>query len=95
MTSYYIYYRLRPDAGFADALRVLQAMQATLARRTGIVGRIMRRADDPVTWMEIYEGVSDKDGFDAALQDEADAHRAADLLEPGTTRHLERFVPCA
>lgn len=94
MLSYYIYYRLRLDKPRADALDTLHAMQEALARRTGIIGRILRNADDPATWMEIYENVGDAERFDVALSEEVEAHRAADLLMPGTTRHLERFIPC-
>lgn len=92
---YYIYYRIRAGADPADALASVCAMQAILARRAGIAARVMRRADDPTTWMEVYEDVTDATAFEAALQAEVEAHRLADLLEPGTARHLERFVPCA
>jgi hypothetical protein len=28
----------------------------------------VQRCDDPATWMEIYEGIADWDGFAAAMQ---------------------------
>jgi len=95
LVSYYIYYRVRPDLAPSAARATLGALQAALARRTGVRGRLLHRADDAATFMEIYDDVSDADRFEDALRDEVDAHRADELLVPGTSRHMERFVPCA
>lgn len=92
--SLYIYYRLSPERTEQAAARVA-AMQAALRAQTGIAGRRLRRADDPLTWMEIYEPVDDAGSFESALQRLAALHRLDELLAPGERRHLERFVPCA
>ncbi|NMG44246.1 DUF4936 family protein [Aromatoleum toluvorans] len=92
---YYVYYRVRADAGHEDAEATVRAMQTTLERRTGVAGRLMERREDGVTWMEVYENVTDPGAFEAALRIEADAHRIADIVEPGFARHTERFVECA
>ena len=63
-------------------------MQAELA----VPGRLMQRAEDPATWLEIYEDV-DPD-FVARLETAAARHGLAGLIAPDG-RHLERFVPCA
>ena len=88
----YIYYRLRADLDADIAHASVRAMQAALERATGIAGRLLQRADDASTWMEIYEGVTEHAAFMHALEREATAHRLADLLESGGVRHLECFM---
>ncbi len=70
-------------------------MQGALLARTGIAGHCMCRADDPLTWMEIYEAVDDAVAFEHTLLELAALYRLHALLAPGERRHLERFVPCA
>ena len=85
--SYYIYYRVAQPAQ-AHAL-VLQ-IQAALKTKTGIDGRLLRKRDDPSTWMEIYEGVGDFDGFEQCLAAAVQATNFADVLVSGV-RHMECF----
>lgn len=92
---YFIYYRIRAGADRDDARATVRQMQAALAARTGVTGRLMERCGDDATWMEIYESVSDTSAFDVALTGATDAHRLNDLVEPGSARHIERFVECA
>lgn len=91
-THFYVYYRLRPELDADVACASVRAMQAMLARRTGVAGRLMQRAGDDATWMEVYEGVTDPAGFEHALLAETEAHRLGDLLDTGGARHLERFT---
>lgn len=85
MTNYYVYYRV--DAARAATLpREITGLLDTIEKECGIRGRWMRRRDDPGTYMEVYEGVADDGGFEAAL-----ARAAAGL---GLDRHVERFI-CA
>lgn len=88
----YLYYRLRPGADTRAAAAQVRAMQAGLALLSGVEGRLMRRADDPLTWMEIYEGICDRAAFMQALDAAVQAHRLAGLLEDGSTRHVECFT---
>ncbi|ENO89578.1 DUF4936 family protein [Thauera linaloolentis] len=88
----YLYYRLRPDADAAAARTRVRAMQAELAQRTGIRGRLMRRADDAATWMEVYEDIADPEVFRRALEAATLAHRLADLLAADGMRHVECFT---
>lgn len=94
-THYYVYYRVRGDTEREDAHASVRAMQAALTRSTGVEGRLMERFGDDVTWMEVYEAVEDTAAFEAALRVEVEHHGLADLVEPGSARHLERFVECA
>ena len=85
MTNYYVYYRV-DTARLGAVRRSVESLFATVARETGVSGRWMRRSDDPTTYMEVYEGVSDEPAFEAVLERET-----ATL---GLARKTERFV-CA
>ena len=88
--DYFIYYRIRIDC--SDALAAaLATMQASLQAATGIRGRYRRRVDDPCTWMEIYEGVSDARQFEIELGSHAQRHGLHQFLVPGSALHIERF----
>ena len=57
---------------------------AAIERECGVRGRWMHRRDDPVTYMEVYEGVTDTARFEAVL-----ARESAGL---GLQRRTELFV---
>lgn len=95
MVSYYIYYRVRTDISRAIAVAAIGRLQAALTHRAGVTGRLLQRDDDPQTWMEIYDNVSDAAAFDAALREEVEAARITSLLADDGKRHVERFVSCA
>jgi len=85
VTSYYVYYRV--DASRLPALRQeVERLFETIEGATGVRGRWLRRRDEPATYMEVYENVSDERTFEALLEREA-----AGL---GLQRHVERFA-CA
>jgi hypothetical protein len=88
--SYYIYYKV-PPANAASAFAAVAALQRDLAMATGIVGRLLRRRDDPTTWMEVYERVTDAASFEDKLRELADAQAVEDWLAPGDTRRQEIF----
>ncbi|WP_153162947.1 DUF4936 family protein [Zoogloea sp. 1C4] len=97
MTSaihYYIYYPVRMGLE-ADLTRTLYNLQDELRGQTGVAGRFLRKADDPWTWMEIYENVTDSAAFDDALAQGLDRHGIARFIDDGGRRHTERFVACA
>ena len=85
MTSFYVYYRV--DADRLPALRrEVERLFDAMEKATGVRGRWLRRRDEPATYMEVYENVSDGRAFESLLEREA-----AGL---GLARHVERFV-CA
>lgn len=91
LLNYYIYYRVAP--GEAARVRALvDTLQSALCQDTGIEGRLMRRDNDPDTWMEIYEGVADPPRFEAALDRLLALHGFDTCTEPGSRRHTERFT---
>ena len=89
--SYFIYYRT--DAQGAEVRRIVRELQDLIARDAGIRGRLMRRADDASTWMEVYEGIADCAAFDRVSAAAIERSGFARLLGPGVERHVERFVP--
>lgn len=88
--DYYIYYRIRPDTGLS-LTAALASMQASLHAATGVAGRVRRRIDDPSTWMEIYEGVTDQQRFELELGSHVKRHLLHDYVLEGSARHMERF----
>ena len=85
MTNYYVYYRV--DAARVDAVRIeIHELLEKIQEQSGIRGRWMRRRDDPLTFMEVYEGVKDEAAFEALLERES--------AKFGLQRKTERFV-CA
>ena len=57
----------RPHGPGSRSHCALYNLQARLRGQTGVAGRFLRKADDPWTWMEIYENVMDPLAFDEAL----------------------------
>ena len=94
-THVYVYYRIASAVAPAHVGNRVRSMQAGLKMQTGIDGRLMRRADDTGTWMEVYEGVNDREGFMAALEAAVLAHGIEALLESGSARHAEFFIEAA
>ena len=83
MTNYFVYYRV--EAGKIEALhRSVLELFKTIENKTGIVGRWMHRRDDPLTRMEVYEGVNDETAFEALLERES--------AKLNLVRKTERFV---
>lgn len=91
----YVYYRVGASADARALAARVRAMQAALARRTGVRGRLLRRADDASTWMECYDRVPAWPAFAAALDEEVAAHGLAEVPGGAGMRQLERFVELA
>jgi hypothetical protein len=62
----------------------VERLFAAVERECGVRGRWMHRRDDPSTYMEVYEGVSDAPAFEHVLERESSAF--------GLQRRVERFV---
>jgi hypothetical protein len=86
----YVYYRIVGDPRAARA--VVAALMADVEARTGIAGRLLVRADDPATWMEVYEPIARPAAFGRVLAACARRHGAAAIARDGR-RHVERFRP--
>jgi hypothetical protein len=85
VTNYYVYYRVDPAR--VGALRPeIENLFWKIQKEFGIRGRWMHRRDEPLTCMEVYEGVQDEGAFEAVLERET--------AKLGLERKVERFV-CA
>ena len=82
--NFYVYYKIRPEQ-LAQLRPAVERLFETIEGETGVRGRWMRRRDDPTTYMEVYEGVSDEAQFEALLRREGGA-----LLT--LPRKVERFI---
>jgi hypothetical protein len=84
----YIYYRIDPAQAALAATRI-DALLDALTPYCKHPPRRLQRCDDPATWMEIYDGITDFAAFSAALDAALQTHdcMAAIVGE----RHLECF----
>lgn len=89
--NFYIYYRVEP-AGAAALEARIHEMQTALRIQTGIAGRLLKKRDEPLLWMEVYENVVDAESFEDALTRIVEEYRIQQSLEPGSQRHTECFV---
>ncbi|MBV8032688.1 MAG: DUF4936 family protein [Betaproteobacteria bacterium] len=81
--NYYVYYKV--EAGQLPSVRAwVDRFFRAAKERFKVDGRLLRRRDDPATYMEVYEGIADPDAFDAFLETEARVL--------GIDRHVERFI---
>lgn len=94
LSHYYIYYPVQIGLE-ADLARVLHLVQSDICRETGVAGRFLRKADDPWTWMEIYENVREAAAFERSLEHAVERHALARFIADDGQRHIERFIPCA
>jgi hypothetical protein len=91
VTSYYVYYRV--DAGKVGSLKLeIKKLFEEIQKQTGICGRWMHRRDDPLTYMEIYEGVKDEAAFEALLERECGLLGLQQFVAAGTGRRREIFI---
>jgi hypothetical protein len=81
--NYYVYYRIEPSR-LRELWPLVQQVFLEIEMQTGIRGRWMRRRDDPSTYMEVYEGVTDEEAFEALL--------AGESARLGVPRKVERFI---
>ena len=81
--NYYVYYKVSP-AQLAEVRPRVQDLFREAKLGFGVSGRWMRRRDDPTTYMEVYEGVSDDAAFEMLLAREA--------ARFGVPRKVERFI---
>jgi len=81
--NYYVYYKVDPGR-VAELRRAVTDLFGLIEKQFGVRGRWLRRRDDPATYMEVYEGVSDDSAFEALLEREG--------AKLGLQRRLEVFM---
>jgi hypothetical protein len=85
----YIYYRIDPAQLDLSTIRI-DALLNAMAIHCGQPPRRLSRCDDPLTWMEIYEGIADFTAFAAALNAAVQAFGCQAITRG--ERHLECFA---
>ena len=88
MFNVYVYYRLDPRH-VSDAEAPIRALIARLACRCGISAHLLKKHDDPLLWMEAYEGITDADAFERELRRAADEYDVYMFIDGA--RHTECF----
>ncbi|MCX7891810.1 MAG: DUF4936 family protein [Burkholderiales bacterium] len=88
-STVYVYYKVA-DPGSSAARECVRGLLATVRLETGVQGRLLRRAEDPATWMEVYEDATRGD-FAAVVERIAAASGIAAHLAPRSARVVERF----
>lgn len=92
MRILFIYYKV--DLARSDeALAAVHAGLDDVTAATGLRGRLMRRTDDPATWMEVYDPVDDPEALERAIDAAVARHDLTRFLKPGTRRMAEKFQP--
>ena len=88
MISVFIYYRVA-ERDRDEAETMIRAMQAQLACRSGIAGRLLKKRDEPGLWMEVYEPIAQSEAFERQLALLEDEFNIAMFIDG--TRHREVF----
>lgn len=81
--TYYVYYKI-PPGRVDEARQAVERIFDRIERDCGARGRWMRRRDDPATYMEVFEGITDVPRFEALLEREG--------VALGVERRIERFI---
>ncbi|MFN7085516.1 MAG: DUF4936 family protein [Burkholderiales bacterium] len=89
--SYYIYYRVAADKAEACEAKIRELL-ATVEEATGISGKLLKKREEPLLWMEIYENVAHAEPFEATLARAAIRLGVQDFLQPDSGRRVECFV---
>lgn len=90
MFHYYVYYRIDPERTLeADA--AVRQTQFEVEAEVGTPGRWLRKRDEPLLWMEIYENVASAADFEAALARAVKKSGVLQCMADGSQRHVECF----
>jgi len=91
MLHYYIYYRV--DAAHTlEASAAVKQIQYEIEAHFSVAGRLLKKRNEPLLWMEIYENVPSSEAFEAVLKT---AEVKADIMrfvQGDGQRHVECFV---
>lgn len=91
----YVYYRVRAEEIDRAEFAARQIMSSVGGHHSG-AGRLLRKLDEPLVWLEVYEDVADPVALSRALDEAAVASGIERLLEKGSRRNMEQFAPlCA
>jgi hypothetical protein len=89
LNHYYIYYRVSANHAH-EAETLVRSMQARLACRSGVAGRLLKKRGEPGLWMEVYEGVAEPERFERLLDQAVDEFDLGMFVDGA--RHIECFT---
>lgn len=89
MRHYFIYYRIAHEQ-IPPIESAVQRMRLEIEAQSGIIGRLLKKCDDPNLWMEIYENIPEDLAFEQILSRAEGQSGLAKLLGAGE-RHVECF----
>ena len=62
-----------------------------IRQRTGIIGRLMAKVDEPLLWMEVYDEIADAAVFLDTMRDCVERSAISRWLDGDHRRHTEIF----
>lgn len=91
MFHYYIYYRVSA-AHSLEASAAVKQIQYEIEAHFSIAGRLLKKREEPLLWMEIYENVPSSEAFEAALKSAESKAEIMRFVAGDGLRHVECFV---
>lgn len=88
--SYYIYYRVAPHQAETCEARVRELLTA-IQQITTVTGRLLKKRNEPLLWMEVYENIGDDTKFELELAHAATRLKLGECLQDGSARRSECF----
>lgn len=89
---FYVYYKV-PEEHSQPVHALVERILRDVRAETGISGTLLRRRDDPQTWMEVYPDIADADGFEKKLAEILARHAFEKAVPAGIRRWTEVFRP--
>jgi len=90
--DFYVYYKV-PEEHAQQVRALVDRILHDVRAETGISGNLLRRRDDPQTWMEVYAGIADADGFERKLAEIVSRHAFEAAVPADIRRWTEVFRP--
>lgn len=87
MYNVYVYYRLDPRHA-DEAEPPIRGLMTQIAR-TGVTAQLLKKCDEPLLWMESYDGIADLENFLRTLSAVVEEHDVGVFFNG--ERHIECF----
>jgi len=86
----YVYYRVA-DVHAVDAWVEARRLTELVSGQNEVSARLMKKVDDPLMWMEVYEHIREPDAFLLSLQACLEEVELEHRLQAGNRRQIELF----
>lgn len=88
--AFYVYYRVS-QSDTANASIAARRITELMGEHAGVSARLMKKVDEPLLWMEVYDGVCDSGEFLSALRACAEQVGIEHCLQTDSERNVEIF----